>query len=86
MQAITVFSSPPMQRAPAPMMRPARLAEQTYTQADVARLLRIQSKRVAALLAEGKIPAPAVLVPGGGHKGRRWLASQLAEIMARWAA
>ena len=62
----------------------AKLAEQTYTAADVGRLLHLPPRRVSALIEAKEIPAPALQIPGGGHKGRRWLASQLAEVFARW--
>ena len=62
----------------------ARLAEQTYTAADLARLLHLPARRVSALVESREIPAPALQVPGGGHKGRRWLARQVEEIYARW--
>lgn len=62
----------------------ARTAEQTYTAADVARLLKLPPRRVAALIDAREIPPAALQVPGGGHKGRRWLASQIAEVFARW--
>ena len=62
----------------------ARTVEQTYTAAEVGRLLHLPPRRVASLVAAREIPPPALQVPGGGHKGRRWLASQLAEVFARW--
>ena len=65
-------------------MSAARLAEQTYTAADLARLLHVPARRVAQLVAAREIPAPALQIPGGGHKGRRWLARQIEEIYARW--
>ena len=71
---------------PAPAAAKLRLADQLYTQADLERILKVPRERLLALMAEGKMPGPAVLVPGGGHKGRRWTASQIAEIFARWAA
>lgn len=62
----------------------AHLAEQTYTAADLGRLLHLPRGRVKALIESSEIPPPALQIPGGGHKGRRWLASQLAEVFARW--
>lgn len=62
----------------------ARMAEQTYTAAEVGRLLHLPPRRVTALIESREIPAPALQIPGGGHKGRRWLASQLQEVFARW--
>lgn len=62
----------------------ARTVEQTYTAAEVGRLLHLPPRRVSALIEAREIPAPALQIPGGGHKGRRWLASQLGEVFARW--
>lgn len=64
---------------------PAREAEQLYSLAEVARLLGVPSVRLSALAMVGKFPAAAVIVPGGGHKGRRWSASQLHELLRAWA-
>lgn len=62
-----------------------RIAEQTYTAADLAQVLRIPSRRISLLVEAGDIPPAAFHVPGGGHKGRRWFASQVIELCARWA-
>lgn len=62
----------------------AREAEQTYTLAEVSRLLHVPTKRINELVAANEMPPPALQIPGGGHKGRRWLASQLQEVFARW--
>ncbi len=64
---------------------PAREAEQLYSLAEVARLLGVQPERLAALAMVGQFPAAAVIVPGGGHKGRRWSASQLHDLLRAWA-
>lgn len=66
------------------MKSAVKVAEQTYTLADVARLLRIQPERVSALVEERQFPPAQIYIPGGGQKGRRWLASQLDEALARW--
>lgn len=65
-------------------MSAARIAEQTYTAADLGRLLHLPPRRLRALLDAREIPAPALQIPGGGHKGRRWLSRQIEEIYARW--
>ncbi len=63
----------------------ARAAEQCYTAADLARLLRIPARRITALVQDRELPPPALQVPGAGHKGRRWLASQVEQVVERWA-
>ena len=62
-----------------------REAEQFYSLAQVSRVVGVQPERLSALAMEGKFPAAAVVVPGGGHKGRRWTASQLAALVQAWA-
>lgn len=62
-----------------------REAEQFYSLAQVSRIVGVQPERLSALAMEGKFPAAAVVVPGGGHKGRRWTASQLAALVQSWA-
>ena len=62
-----------------------REAEQFYSLAQVSRLVGVQPERLSALAMEGKFPPAAVIVPGGGHKGRRWTASQLAALVSAWA-
>lgn len=80
-------SSPPAppKRRVARSKAPAREAEQLYRLADAARLLCVQPERLSALAMEGKFPQAAVWVPGGGHTGRRWTASQLNELLRTWA-
>lgn len=63
----------------------AREAEQLYNLAEVSRLVGVPRPRLSALAMEGKFPPAAVVVPGGGHKGRRWTASQLAALVQAWA-
>jgi hypothetical protein len=62
-----------------------REAEQFYSLAQVSRIVGVQPERLSSLAMEGKFPAAAVIVPGGGHKGRRWTASQLAALVQLWA-
>lgn len=62
-----------------------REAEQFYNLEQVGRIVGLQPERLSALAMEGKFPAAAVVVPGGGHKGRRWTASQLAALVQAWA-
>ncbi len=62
-----------------------REAEQFYSLAQVSRVVGVQPERLSALAIEGKFPPAAVIVPGGGHKGRRWTASQLAALVSEWA-
>lgn len=59
-------------------------AQQLYTLADVARLLKVQDKRLRELMARGEMAGPDVLVPGGGRKAARWSASRLNELCAAW--
>lgn len=60
-------------------------AEQLYTVADLARLLKIQPRRIRALIESGEMAGPDVFVPGGGHKGSRWTASRVATIHRAWS-
>ena len=80
-------SSPPAscKRSVARSKVPALQAEQLYSLAEVSRLFLLPPERLSALAMEGKFPAAAVIVPGGGHKGRRWSASQLNECLRSWA-
>ena len=63
----------------------AREAEQFYSFAEVSRLLGVPGYRLSALAMQGKFPPAAVIVPGGGHKGRRWTASQISALVQSWA-
>ena len=80
-------SSPPAppKRRVARSKAPAREAEQLYSFTEVSRLVGVPGYRLSALAMVGKFPAAAVIVPGGGHKGRRWTASQLNELLRTWA-
>ena len=62
----------------------ARQAEQLYTFADLARLLKVQEDRLRAMRERGEILGPDVIIPGGGHKAARWTASRVAEIQRAW--
>lgn len=61
-----------------------KLAEETYTQADLERILKVPAKRLRALMDAGELLGPDMLVPGGGHKAARWTASRIAEIQKAW--
>lgn len=63
----------------------AKQAEQLYTLADLARLLKVPTERINLLIERGEMAGPDVLVPGGGHKGRRWSASRVASIHRAWS-
>jgi hypothetical protein len=62
-----------------------KVAEQTYTFAEVCRLLHLPPARARALQAIGELLGPDMIVPGGGRKNQRWTASQIALIQARWS-
>lgn len=62
----------------------ANQAEQLYTLADVARLVKVQPERLLALVRSGEMLGPDVFIPGGGPKGRRWSASRVASIQRSW--
>jgi hypothetical protein len=66
------------------MSTPAKQAEQLYTLADLARLLKVPAERLRALQESKEMRGPDVLVPGGGHKGARWTASRVTEIQKGW--
>lgn len=62
-----------------------REAEQLYNFTEVSRVVGVPGYRLSALAMEGKFPPAAIIVPGGGHKGRRWTASQLTALVQAWA-
>lgn len=63
----------------------SKLAEQTYTFAEVCRLLHIPPARARALQASGELLGADLVIPGGGRKGERWTASRIAVIQAKWS-
>lgn len=63
-----------------------KTADETYTLADLVRMLKVPAKRLKKLQESGDLLGPDVIIPGGGHKGQRWTASRLNVIMARWSA
>lgn len=62
-----------------------REAEQLYTFADLARLLKVNEDRLRAMRATGELLGPDVIIPGGGHKAARWSASRVAAIQRAWS-
>lgn len=56
-----------------------------YTLADLERMLKVPRKRLAQMVDSGELLGPDIIVPGGGHKGRRWSASRLNVIFGLWA-
>lgn len=62
-----------------------KVAEQTYTFAELCRLLHLPPKRARELRAAGELPGPDVMVPGGGHKSERWTATRVGFVQARWS-
>lgn len=69
------------------MASPAKLktADQLYTLADLARILKVPPKRLKLLQESGDLLGPDVIIPGGGHKGQRWSATQVNLIKLRWS-
>lgn len=59
-------------------------AEQLYTFADLARLLKVGEDRLRAMRDAGQILGPDHIVPGGGHKAARWSASRVTQIQRAW--
>ena len=66
-------------------MSPRRLAEQTYTFAEVCRLLHLPPKRARELQQRGELVGADVVIPGGGRKAERWTASRVGEILGNWS-
>jgi hypothetical protein len=62
-----------------------KVAEQTYTFAELCRLLHIPFDRARILRATGELLGPDVIVPGGGRKAERWTATRIALIQAKWS-
>lgn len=62
-----------------------KIAEQTYTFAEVCRILHVPTDRARQLQAVGELLGPDIIVPGGGHKAERWTATRIALIQARWS-
>lgn len=62
-----------------------REAEQFYNLEQVGRIVGLQPERLSALAMAGKFPPAAVIIPGGGHRARRWTASQIAGLVHAWA-
>lgn len=62
-----------------------KTAEQLYTAADLARMLKVPAKRLKALMDCKELLGPDVLIPGGCAKGRRWTASRVNLIQAKWS-
>lgn len=63
-----------------------KTADETYTLADLVRMLKVPAKRLKKLQESGDLLGPDVIIPGGGHKGQRWTASRINVIMAKWSA
>ena len=61
-----------------------KVAEQTYSFAELCRILHLPRKRANELRAIGELPGPDVVIPGGGHKGERWTASRIGFVQAKW--
>ena len=63
-----------------------KFAEQTYTFAEVCRLLHLPGSRARELQAQGELLSADIIVPGGGRKAERWSASRVMLIQAKWSA
>lgn len=61
-----------------------KVAEQTYTFAELCRILHLPAKRGRELRAAGELPGPDLIVPGGGKKAERWTASRVGFVQAKW--
>jgi hypothetical protein len=62
-----------------------KTTDQLYTLADLARILQVPPKRLNQLRESGDLLGPDVSIPGGGHKGQRWSATQVNLIKLRWS-
>jgi hypothetical protein len=62
-----------------------KVAEQTYTFAEVCRILHLPTARARVLKQTGELPGPDVVVPGGGLKAERWTASRVGSVLAKWS-
>ena len=60
-------------------------AQQLYSLADIARLFKLQPRRLRDLERMGEFPPANVIIPGAGHKAQRWTATLLNETVERWA-
>ena len=63
----------------------SKCAEQTYTFAEVCRLLHLPGPRARELQARGELLSADIIVPGGGHKAERWSASRVMMIQTKWS-
>jgi hypothetical protein len=59
-------------------------ADELYTLAELARMVKVQPERLLALVEAGEMLGPDVFIPGGGPKGRRWSASRVHAIQRKW--
>lgn len=62
-----------------------KTSDQLYTLADLARILKVPPKRLKLLQQSGDLLGPDVIIPGGGHKGQRWSATQVNLLKLRWS-
>lgn len=62
-----------------------KVAEQTYTFAELCRILHVPPDRARELQGAGELLGPDVVVPGGGKKAERWTATRIALIQANWS-
>lgn len=60
-------------------------ADQLYTFADVARLLKVDVDRLRVMRNTGQILGPDYMIPGGGRKAARWSATRVQEIQHGWS-
>lgn len=63
-----------------------KAADETYTLADLVRMLKVPAKRLKKLQESGDLLGPDVIIPGGGHKGQRWTASRVNVVLAKWSS
>jgi pimeloyl-ACP methyl ester carboxylesterase len=67
-----------------PLAERIECAPQLYSLADLARLLKLQPRRLREMERTGDFPAACIIIPGAGHKAQRWSATTINEVLARW--
>ena len=67
-----------------PLAERIECAPQLYSLADLARLFKLQPRRLREMERTGEFPPAGIIIPGAGHKAQRWTATTINEVLARW--